>query len=194
MTLRDNAYILPSSLHVYRAPVGTAAPAPADINTGGTLAPAWVEIAHVADETGDGGIQLTRDGGDTTPKGSMAKKTIRLIQEAVTTGFELDFTQLSRETLSLYHGTTGGAVSGAFDVHDGEDGTTNTAFLAIWADGTAVNLALHSEKVAWSARDNIDTTSTEDAIRVPVQGTFLSPDTAGHAKYSWISTQVLPLS
>ncbi|ATY11567.1 hypothetical protein CU254_14700 [Amycolatopsis sp. AA4] len=197
MTLRDEGYFIPQSLHVYQAAPGTPPPTPEQIAPGGTLPAVWKEIAHVADETGDGGIQLTRDGGDRTPKGSMAKKTIRVVTAAVVTGFELDFTQITRETLALYHGTQGGTVDGVFGVADGEDSNdTVTAFLAVWTDG-AVSLGLHAPKNSWAARDNIDTSSTEDATRVPVVGTFISPDLVGGVrpkKFNWISPQLFPLS
>lgn len=188
MALNDSAYIITQKTLVYTAPVNTAAPAPGALDS--PTSP-WAVLAHVGDETGDGNVSFTRDGGDVTTKGSMSKRTIRTVTEAVVTGVEMDFTQVSRETLALYHGTTGGTTDGVFAVNDGEDGSTQTAMLVVWSDG-GVRVALYAPKVSWSGRDNIDTDSVEDAIRVPVQATFLTP-TSG-AKYSWISPTLFPLS
>lgn len=194
MALRDEGYFLPAAggTLVYTAPVDTPAPAPSAL-----AAPSspWAVLAHVGDETGDGNVDFTRDGGDITVKGSMSKKAIRTTTEAVTTGIEADFTQLSRETLALYHGTTGGSTTGVFEVSGTDDGSTNTAFLVVFSDGTN-QVALYAPKVSWAARDNINFDSTEDATRVPMAATFLDSDTLTAAnskplRYTWIAPELL---
>jgi hypothetical protein len=188
MALNDLGYVIPNRTMVYTAPVGTAAPSPTTVALDAPTTP-WMVVGHVGDETGDGNVSFVRDGGDVTSKGSMSKQTIRTITEAVTVGIELDFTQITRETLALYHGTDGGATDGTFEVTDADDGSTLTAVLIVWSDG-ANRVALYAAKASWSGRDSIDTDSVEDAVRVPVQATFLTPDTG--AKYSWLSNVLFP--
>lgn len=196
MALNDAGYFMVSRTVLYTAAVDTAAPAPGSLDSPGV---AWTIRGHVGDESGQGNVAFTRDGGDTTTKGSMTKRAIRQVVEPVNTGFDVDLTQFTRETLALYVGTNGGTDAGVFHVEGAEDGgTTETAALVVWEDGTK-RVALYSPRVSWTGRDNISTDSIEDAIAIPLHAAFLDSETVlgpngRPLRYDWISPDLLPLS
>jgi hypothetical protein len=198
MALVDAGYVLPSRTVLYDAPVDTAAPLStlAALDTPG--AP-WVILGHVGDETGDGDPSFTRDGGDVTTKGSMTKKSIRQVVEPVVTGIDVDITQFTRGVLAFYHGTSGGTTAGSLQVEGASDGlATERAMLIVWEDGQT-RVALYAPRVSWTGRDAIDTTSIEDAIRVPLHAGFLDSNTVvgptgKPLRYTWLSPTLFPLS
>lgn len=197
MALVDEAYVLVSRCLVYTGAVDAAEPAATavalDTPAGFTI------LGHVGDETGDGDPAFTRDGGDVTTKGSMSKRAIRQVVEPVNSGVDLDLTQLTRGSLSLYHGTNGGTTIGKIKVAGSADGgTTETSLLIVWEDG-ATRVGLYAPRVSWTGRDNIDTDSIEDAVRVPLHAGFLdseslTDDDGAPLRYTWISPTLFPLS
>ena len=196
MALTDAGYVLPSRIVVYTANVDTVAPAAANLDSPGA---SWTIRGHVGDEEGNGAPGFTREGGDVTTKGSMTKRAIRQVVAPVVSGVDMDFTQFTREILSLYTGTTGGNTAGSFQVEGASDGgTTKTALLIVWEDGTE-RVALYAPNVSWTGRDNIDTDSIEDAIAVPVHAGFLDSTTltgpnGKPLRYTWISPDLFPSS
>jgi len=196
MALNDNGYVLPSRIVVYTNAVDAVAPAAASLDTPGG---SWVIRGHVGDEEGNGAPSFTREGGDVTTKGSMTKRAIRQVVAPVVSGVDMDFTQFTREILSLYTGTTGGNAAGSFQVEGSSDGgTTKTSLLIVWEDG-AERVALYAPNVSWTGRDNIDTDSIEDAIAVPVHAGFLDSTTltgpsGKPLRYTWISPDLFPSS
>lgn len=196
MALNDNGYFLVNRTVLYTATVDTAAPAPGSLDSPGV---AWEIRGHIGDETAQGNVAFTRDGGDTTTKGSITKRAIRQVVEPVETGFDVDLSQFTRETIALYVGTDGGSTDGVFHVEGAEDGgTTETAALVVWEDGTK-RVALYAPRVSWTGRDNITTDSIEDAIVLPLHAAFLDSDTVlgpngKPLRYDWISPTLLPVS
>lgn len=196
MALVDQGYVLPSRIVLYTAVVDTVAPAAASLDTPGV---AWTILGHVGDETGDGAPSFTRDGGDVTTKGSMTKRAIRQVVEPVNTGIDVDMTQFTRSVLALYHGTSGGNAPGVMAIEGQYDGaTTETAMLIVWEDGTA-RVGLYAPRVSWTGRDNIDTDSIEDAVRIPLHAGFLDSSTivgpnGKPLRYDWLSPTLLPSS
>lgn len=196
MTLNDNGYFLVSRTVLYTAPVDTAAPAPTSLDTPGV---AWTILGHIGDETAQGNVSFTRDGGDVTTKGSITKKAIRQVVQPVDTGFDVDISQFTREVMALYVGTTGGSTTGVFQVEGASDGVaTETAALVVWEDGTK-RVALYSPRVSWTGRDNITTDSIEDAVVIPLHAAFLDSNTVvgpngKPLRYDWISPTLMPLS
>jgi hypothetical protein len=107
-------------------------------------------------------------------------------------------TQLTREPFALYHGTAGGVVTGVFSVTgEADGGTTERALLVVWEDGTK-RIGLYAPKASFSGRDNIDTGSIEDAIRLPLRAGFLDSDTilvgGKPLRYDWVSPTLLAIS
>lgn len=196
MALNDNGYFLVSRTVLYTAPVDTPAPAAGSLDTPG--AP-WAILGHIGDETAQGNVSFTRDGGDVTTKGSITKKAIRQVVQPVNTGFDVDVSQFTREVIALYVGTSGGSTTGVFQVEGQSDGTaTETAALVVWEDGTK-RVGLYSPRVSWTGRDNITTDSIEDAIVVPLHAGFLDSDTilgpnGKPLRYDWISPTLMATS
>lgn len=196
MTLKDNGYFLVSRTVLYTAAVDTAAPSAASLDSPGV---AWTILGHIGDETAQGNVAFTREGGDVTTKGSITKKAIRQVVQAVATGFDVDVTQFTREVIALYVGTTGGTTPGIFAVEGQYDGqATETAALVVWEDGTS-RVGLYAPRVSWTGRDNIPTDSIEDAIAVPLHAAFLDSNTivgpnAKPLRYDWISPTLMALS
>lgn len=196
MALNDNGYFLVSRTVLYTAAVDTVAPSAASLDSPGV---AWTILGHIGDETAQGNVAFTREGGDVTTKGSITKKAIRQVVQAVATGFDVDVTQFTREVIALYVGTTGGSTAGVFAVEGQYDGqATETAALVVWEDGTK-RVALYAPRVSWTGRDNITTDSIEDAIAVPLHAAFLDSNTivgpnSKPLRYDWISPTLMPLS
>lgn len=196
MTLIDAGYFLVSRTVLYTAPVDTPAPLFSALDTPATP---WAILGHIGDETADGNVSFTRDGGDVTTKGSITKRAIRQVIDPVTTGYDVDISQWTRGALALYTGTTGGTTFGEFAVEGASDGlTTETASLVVWEDGGA-RVGLYSPRVGWSGRDNIDTDSIEDAVRIPLHAGFLDSNTivgpnSKPLRYKWLSPTLLALS
>lgn len=196
MTLKDNGYFLVSRTVLYTAAVDTAAPSAASLDSPGV---AWTILGHIGDETAQGNVAFTREGGDVTTKGSITKKAIRQVVQAVATGFDVDVTQFTREVIALYVGTTGGTTPGIFAVEGQYDGqATETAALVVWEDGTS-RVGLYAPRVSWTGRDNIPTDSIEDAIAIPLHAAFLDSNTivgpnSKPLRYDWISPTLMALS
>lgn len=196
MTLNDNGYFLVQRTVLYTAPVDTAAPAAASLDSPGG---SWTILGHIGDETAQGNVSFTRDGGDVTTKGSITKKAIRQVVEPVETGFDVDVSQFTRNVIALYVGTTGGTTDGVFQVEGASDGVaTETASLVVWEDGTK-RVGLYAPRVSWTGRDNITTDSIEDAIVIPLHAGFLDSatvvgPTGKPLRYDWISPTLMPLS
>lgn len=196
MALNDNGYFLVSRTVLYTAAVDTPAPAVGSLDSPGA---AWTILGHIGDETAQGNVAFTREGGDVTTKGSITKKAIRQVVQPVTTGFDVDVSQFTREVISLYVGTTGGSTFGTFQVEGQSDGVaTETAALVVWEDGTK-RVGLYAPRVSWTGRDNITTDSIEDAIVVPLHAGFLDSATVNGPtgkplRYTFISPTLMPLS
>lgn len=194
--LNDAAYVIVSRTVVYSAAVDTAAP---DANSLDSPGVAWTIVGHVGDETGEGNVSFTREGGDVTTKGSMTKRAIRQVVDPVASGVEFDLTQWDRSSLSLYIGTSGGTNPTAFQVEGSVDGSaTEKAFLTVWEDGTK-RVGLYAPRGSWTGRDNIDTASIEDAVAVPLRVAFLDSatllgPTSKALRYTWISPTLLTIS
>jgi len=198
MALIDSGYFLVGRTVIYDAPVDTPAPAATNVALDAPGAP-WAILGHIGDETADGNVSFTRDGGDVTTKGSITKRAIRQVVEPVNTGFDVDITQWTRGVLALYHGTNGGPAAGIFAVEGQSDGlATERASLVVWEDGVN-RVGLYAPRVSWTGRDNIDTDSIEDAVRIPLHAGFLDSSTivgpnGKPLRYDWISPTLLALS
>lgn len=196
--LVDAGYFLVSRTVVYTAPVDTAKPASTLAALDAPTSP-WLITGHIGDETASGNATFTRDGGDSTIKGSITKKAIRTLVDPVNSGIDIDLSQWTRSALGLYHGGLGGTTAGTFSVEGTTDGTaTSTALLIVWEDGLN-RVALYAPNVSWTGRDNISTDSIADAVLIPLHAGFLDSNTltgpSGKAlRYEWLSPSLLALS
>lgn len=194
--LDDNGYLIPNRVVLHTATVDTAPP---DANSLDSPAVGWTILGHVGDETGQGSISFTRDGGDVTTKGSMTKRAIRTNVEPVESGVDVDITQWTRYVLALYHGTTGGTNPTSMPISGSQDGSsTEKAMLAVWEDGTR-RVGLYAPRGSWTGRDAIATDSIEDAVAIPLHVSFLDSATLTGSdgkplRFTWISPTLLTLS
>lgn len=194
--LNDAGYLIPSRTVLYTAPVDTVAPDTSLLDNPGI---AWTILGHVGDETGDGNVSFTREGGDVTTKGSMTKKAIRQIVDTVISGVDVDITQFTRDVLALYVGTSGGTGPTVFQVEGVSDGlATERAMLVVWEDGTK-RVGLYAPRGSFTGRDNLDTASIEDAVRIPLHVGFLDSatltgPTGKSLRYDWLSPTLLAIS
>lgn len=194
--LIDTGYFITGKTTIYKAAVDTVAPDAALLdNPGGS----WVIAGHIGDETGSGNATFTRDGGDTTTKGSMTKKAIRTLVDPVFSGIDVDLSQWTRDVLALYIGSTGGTNPTTLQVEGEKDGAvTQAAMLIVWTDGT-VRVGLYAPNGSWTGRDNITTDSVADAVLIPLHIGFLDSatlngPTSKPLRYTWISPTLLALS
>ena len=196
MALEDDGYVLINRTVLYDAPVDTPAPGPTELDN--PPAP-WTILGHVGDETGDGNVSFTRDGGEVTTKGSMTKRAIRQVVEPVISGIDVDVTQFTRNVIALYTGTDGGSTTGVFHVEGASDGgVTERASLTVWEDGD-IRVALYAPRAGWTGREAIEPTSIEDAVRIPLHAGFLDSETLTGStgkplRYDWISPDLMATS
>lgn len=194
--LIDAGYFIVGKTTIYKAPVDTVAP---DTSLLDNPPVAWVPVGHIGDETASGNVAFTRDGGGTTTKGSITKKSIRTLVDPVFSGVDVDLSQWTRDVLALYIGTAGGTGPTVLQVEGEKDGlVTQAAMLVVWADGNN-RVALYAPNGSWGGRDNISTDSIADAVVLPMHISFVDSATlngpSGKAlRYSWLSPTLLAIS
>lgn len=194
--LNDAGYFIVSQTTIYKAAVDTAAP---DSSLLDNPPVAWVKVGHIGDETASGNATFTRDGGDTTTKGSITKKSIRTLVDPVFSGIDVDISQWTRDVLALYIGTTGGTNPTTLQVEGEKDGSvTQGAMLIVWSDGIS-RVGLYAPNGSWTGRDNISTDSVSDAVTIPLHIGFLDSATltgpnSKPLRYTWISPTLLAIS
>lgn len=191
MPLNDQAYLIPGTAFVYRAPAGTVKPAATNAALSAPPAP-WVLLGHLGLDDGTGMPAFEYEGGETTTKGSMSKKAIRSRTTPVARSVVFSMSQFTREVLGMYHGGDGGATTGYFDVKSVDDGaTTPTALLFTFNDG-GVWAGWHAQNTAVGGAEGLTTDDVENALLLPLRATLLDPVT-GDVKFSWISADLLSI-
>lgn len=198
--LNDNGYFIVSKTTIYKNAVDAAAPDASILTNSTALTSAsWVVVGHIGDESASGNVSFTRDGGDTTTKGSITKRAIRQLVDPVASGVDVDISQLTRDPFALYIGTSGGTNPTTLQVEGEKDGqATSGAMLVVWQDGTNA-IGLYAPNGAWTGRDNISTDSVSDAVVLPLHVGFLdSPTLTGPnskpLRYTWIAPTLLAIS
>ena len=161
MALHDNAVLVPSTVHFYLAPVGTAKPADvADIDT------PWVEIGHTSIEDL---MSFESDGGDQTVLGTAQNASLKVTTARRTESFAFNLQQFDSESLKLYFGSNAVVASGWVDVPDAP-ASTASAFLAVFTEG-AKNLAFHAARAEILRGDDLDFADTESLASLPIKVT-----------------------
>lgn len=194
--LIDAGYFIVGKTTIYKAATDTVAP---DASLLDNPPVAWTAVGHIGDESASGNASFTRDGGDTTTKGSITKKSIRTLVDPVFSGIDVDLSQWTRDVLALFIGTTGGTNPTALQVEGEKDGgVTSAAMLIVWADGNN-RVGLYAPNGSWTGRDNISTDSVADAVLIPLHIGFLDSSTLNGPnskplRYTWISPTLLAIS
>jgi len=185
MAENDNAVLTAAVGYVYVAPVGTAAPSPAQLkalnlnNPASWVVNGWESVGHTSRGTLP---EFGFDGGSTEVKGSWQKKKLR----EVSTEDPVDFVtvvlhQFDENALSLYYGDNNSATPGVFAYKGGQ--TNEKALLIIIEDGT-LRLGHHAFKASIKRDDAIDL-PVDDFASFPVKFTYL--DYLTEPPFTWIS-------
>ena len=191
MALNDAAVVSPSVGYLFIAPVGTARPSPAEIDslnldTFATLVSAgWEQIGHTSR---DDMPEFGYDGGDTEMIGTWQKKRLREVEsgDPVADSVTITLVQFDKLALELYFGKDSSTTSGVFDV-DGKFKPVEKALLIVIVDGDT-RLGFHASKASIKREEAIDL-PVDGLTGLPVKASFL--DMTGRPLYSWISEALL---
>lgn len=189
MALNDDAVLTAAIGYIYTAPVGTAAPTPAavdtlnlnDTSTWGTGLTVWGGTGHTSENDLP---EFGLDGGDSTVRGTWQKKKLR----EVTTKDPIDFLtihlqQFDEENLELYYGPNASVTPGVFGVAAAAGVHTERAVFVVIMDG-AFRVGFHAHKASVK-RDASIKLATDDFASLPVKATFLQHNT--ELLFSWIN-------
>lgn len=184
MALNDNAVVLPAVGYIYVAPVDTASPTPAQIesfNPDTGISP-WVQLGHTSrDDLPVFGF----DGGDSETKGSWQNASLRRVTTEVAQDFvTFNALQLDEAILSYYYGVTNpGSTVGKFDVTDTATSGIETALLIVIVDGDAT-IGFHASKVSMGREDSIEL-AIDEFVGVPLRASVLK--SGSNPLFSWLS-------
>jgi len=192
MALNDNAVLTAAVGYVYFAPVGTAAPAAADLDglnledPSGWTAAGWVNAGH----TSEGDLpEFGFDGGDTEVRNTWQKKKLREVQTEDPVDFLTVFLQQFDETaMELYYGPNASSTAGEFAVSAAGVQPVEKAVLVVIVDGD-VRVGFHASKASVKRDDSIQL-DTEDFGSLPIRCTFLSHST--NPLFKWINEDLFP--
>lgn len=188
MAENDNAVLTAAVGYVYTAPVGTAAPTPAQLNGLTLNNPAswavsgWTSVGH----TSRGSLpEFGFDGGSSEVKGSWQKKKLR----EITTEDPVDYVtvtlhQFDEQALELYYGPNASSTPGVFAVTTGQ--VNEKALLIVIEDGD-VRLGHHAFKASVKRDDAIDL-PIDDFASFPVRFTYL--DYLTNPPFTWIASEL----
>ncbi|AOT24679.1 major tail protein [Mycobacterium phage Stasia] len=193
MALNDNAVLTAAVGYVYTGPVGTAAPAAADLDglnlldtaSWGTGLELWLPTGH----TSRGDMpEFGFEGGDSEIKGTWQKKKLA----EVTTEDPVDYLtiflqQFDEESLTLYYGENASTVAGEFAVASGSR-AVERAVLVIIEDGD-VRVGFHASKSSVK-RDDAIQLPVDDFASLPVRATFLDHD--NEPLFKWLNEDLFP--
>lgn len=184
MALNDNAVVLPAVGYIYVAPVDTASPTPAQIET---FDPAvgispWVQLGHTSrDDLPVFGF----DGGDQETLGSWQNASLRRVTtEAAQDFVTFNALQLDESVLSYYYGVSNpGSTVGKFDVTSASVAGLETALLIVIVDGDAT-IGFHASKVSLGREDSIEL-AIDEFVAVPLRASVLKSGSL--PLFSWLS-------
>ncbi|QLF84426.1 major tail protein [Mycobacterium phage Topanga] len=193
MALNDDAVLTAAVGYVYTAPVGTAAPAAADLDTidlldtttWGTGLDAWIPTGH----TSRGDMpEFGFDGGDSEIRGTWQKKKLA----EITTEDPVDYLtiflqQFDEGSLTLYYGENASTVAGEFAVASGSK-AVERAILVVIVDGED-RVGFHAHKASVK-RDDAIQLPVDDFASLPVRATFL--DHENNPLFKWINEDLFP--
>lgn len=186
MAENDEAVLTAAVGYVYTAPVGTAAPTPAQLKGINLANPAswtvtgWQSVGHTSRGTLP---EFGFEGGDSEMKGSWQKKKLREIQSEDPVDYlTVVLHQFDEDALSLYYGDNGSSDAGVFGVRSGVSPAEKAVFVVI-EDGD-LRLGFHSHKTSVKRDDAIEL-PIDDLAALPVRFTFL--DFEDELLFSWIN-------
>lgn len=187
MALNDSAVLTAAVGYVFTAPVGTVAPAPAELPDLDLAKPelwtpsGWDSIGH----TSRGDMpEFGFEGGDTEVKGSWQKKKLREVTTEDTVDYlTLFLQQFDEDAFNLYYGENASATPGVFGVSASGNKQSEKAFLIVIEDGD-VRIGFHVSKASVKRDDAIQLPS-DDFASLPIKATFLQHE--DELLFSWIN-------
>jgi hypothetical protein len=184
MALNDNSVITPAVGYIFVAPVDTASPTPAQIETfdPDTGIASWAQLGHTSrDDLPVFGF----DGGDQETRGSWQNASLRRVTTEVAQDFiTFNALQLDETILSYYYGVTDpGTTVGKFDVSEAASAGIETALLIVIVDGEAT-VGFHASKVSIGREDSIEL-AIDEFVAVPLRASILKSGSL--PLFSWLS-------
>ena len=161
MALFADATLIPTSVHFYLAPVGTAKPASLT-----AIPVAWTEIGHTSAEDLMG---FESEGGEQTVLGTAQNSSLRVSTSRRTESFTFNLQQFDEDSLKLYFGSNAVSAEGWVDVPDSPAATVN-AFLAVFTEGVK-NLAFYAARSEILRGDDMDFADMESLAGLPIRVT-----------------------
>ncbi|GGM64797.1 hypothetical protein GCM10012275_39230 [Longimycelium tulufanense] len=184
MALNDQAVLTPARGFVYLAPVGTAAPSPADVAkfSPDTALAGWESVGHTArDELPTWGY----DGGEVETRGSWQSASLREVVTAAATDYvQFRLHQFDKGSLGLYYSVSDpGDTPGVFAVKQSPTKPLERALLIVIMDGD-VSIAFYAPRASVRRDESIEL-SIDEFAALPVRATFLTQP--GVSLFEWIS-------
>lgn len=173
--------------YVYTGPVGTDAPAPADLGSLNLLTPSgwtatgWDLIGHTSRNDLP---EFGYEGGDSEVKGTWQKKKLReVVTEEPVDYLTIFLQQFDEAALELYYGPNSTATAGVFGVSGTSTVTTEKGLLLIIEDGS-FRIGFHAHKASVKRDDAIQLAADEFGS-LPVRATFIQHESED--LFSWIN-------
>lgn len=186
MALNANAVVTAAVGYIYSAPVGTAAPTVAQIDSfnPATGIVGWDNLGHTSrDELPVFGYE----GGETETRGSWQAAVLKeVVTEPASDYVTFNLLQFDETALGLYYGSANASsTAGVFAVSGtATSGVTEKAILIVIVDGTN-KVGFHAEKASIRREDSIELAVDEFAY-MPLRATLVLNDGAT-VLFSWIS-------
>lgn len=163
MTTNDDAVLLPTTGHYYKAPVGTK------IKKSDLLNPPapWVELGHTSIEDL---LSITSEGGEATVLGTLQNKNLRTKYSTRTETMTFTLLEFDEEGLRLYYGKNAENLTGdseGFLAVPGDPTPTDAAFLVTFEDGDNV-FGFWAPKTEILRGDDLDLADTENFAGLPL--------------------------
>ena len=181
----DDAVLTPGTGFLFTAPVGTARPSDALVESytamDDTHFPGYVSIGHTSrDDLPSFGF----DGGDTETQGTWSNATFREVVTDVRADFvTFNALQFDEQILSYYYGMTDLTPGdGTITVDNAPTGTIERSLLIIIVDGPR-RVAFHAPRASLRAEDAIEL-EVDSFSAFPLRATFLKQ--TGMPLYAWV--------
>lgn len=189
----DSSVITPGTGFIFEAPVGTARPDDAEIESyepmDDTHFTNYNSLGHISR---DDLPQFGFEGGDTETQGTWSNANFReVVTEARADYVTFNALQFDERILGFYYGTEDAtAGDGTFEVQTTPTGTVERALLIVIVDGPR-RVAFHAPRVSLRAEDSVEL-AVDAFAAFPLRATFLKEQ--GMPLYSWTGVTAVPAS
>lgn len=188
----DDAVITPGTGFIFVAPVGTARPSAALIESYEAMDddhfPGYQSVGHTSrDDLPSFGF----DGGDTEVQGTWSNATFReVVTDAPADFVTFNALQFDEQILGLYYGLNDvTSDDGIFEVQTAPTSTVPRALLVIVVDGPR-RVAFHAASTSIRREDAVEL-EVDAFAQFPLRATFLKM--SGQPIYSWVGVSGAPI-